>query len=173
MTTTSPHSLSANRTPSGIAEQAQPEPVFFSRKDHAGSNETRVTLFAWGADHPNAPKFEGYIGEEKVLLFLRQPVDRPPFLSIVGVRSGSRPNETLGTARVVTAPSGAPRLIMYLKFMGGRRAFASVSRQLDHQALLALGLDEQRQQAKRQAWLASKIEPVRLSGLSDLPGMAR
>lgn len=153
---------------SAPARKTSPEAAFFSRQELNKPDEPRVALFACASDHPNSPKFEGHIGLVKVSLFLRQPADRPPFLSIVGARSGARPNETLGTARVVTSLSGAPRLLMHLSFLDNRRVFVSVSRQLDRDALVALGLDEQRQQVKREAWLATKVEAVHLQDLQDL-----
>ena len=169
--------------------------AFFSRADDASCQvklfATPCCAFL-GSRPSRAPRFVGKIDGVPVVLFLRTPtsddpkdskdskVFKAPFLSVAMDRKArptaehgqsaspvahSPTSTTLGTARVVTSSSGAPRLLLH---MGARRLFVSVSRSLTQEELIELGLDEQRQRSKRasSSWFGRSGRPTGPSGPS-------
>jgi hypothetical protein len=119
--------------------------AFFSRKE---DKEPAIEIYRSTSPNPRAPMFSGKVGEKRVAMFLRHGA-RGPFLGLVGDKiEGTNQYENLGTANVITGKTGSPRLVMR---MGDDRLFCSVSKNLDNEMLVRLGLDENIQQQKREA----------------------
>lgn len=126
--------------------------VFFSRKE---DKDPKIELFPFAPTTKTVgsrdPLFDGTIGSERVFAFLRNGVNGP-FLGLVGQRHADRrPARSvyytnIGTANIVTSSTGKPRLMVKL---GEQRLFGSVSKRLDQDMLVSLGLNLELQSQKR------------------------
>jgi hypothetical protein len=126
--------------------------AFFSRGE---DSDPVIEFYRSTSPNPKAPLFSGKVGDKRMSMFLRHGV-RGPFLGLVGGKiEGTNQYESLGTANVITSKSGAPRLVMR---MGSERLFCSVSKNLDDDLLVRLGLDLEIQQQKREAAAAESKE---------------
>ncbi len=130
--------------------------AFFTREETKGP---KVEIFKTLNDKPRAPIFDGKIGNKRVSFFLRSG-PKGPFLSLVGdkLNDGSNNSENLGTAKVVTLGSGTP--ILAIDFVGadGKKTpvFASISKKITNDELVAMGLDVAKQAEKKAAAQAKK-----------------
>ncbi len=132
--------------------------AFFSRKE---DKEPAIEIYRSTHPNPRAPMFKGKVGDKRVAMFLRHGA-RGPFLGLVGDKiEGTNNYENLGTANVITGKTGSPRLVMR---MGDERLFCSVSKNLDNEMLVRLGLDKNIQQQKREA---SESEQQEASAAQD------
>lgn len=143
-------STTTSNTTSNTAAAASPVLAFFSRREDKGPN---IAIFRSTSTAPRAPLFSGKIGDKRVAFFLRQGA-KGPFLGLVGNKLDNGNSEDLGTANIVTAKAGAPRLVIQ---MGEQRLFGSVSKKLDQAMLVSLGLNEDLQRTKREASEAAAV----------------
>jgi hypothetical protein len=113
----------------------------------AASKGTKVEIFK-----------NGKIGDTHVSMFLRNGPNGA-FLGLVGdKKEGEARSPDLGTANVVTSATGSPRLAITLKKADGAKEtiFASISKKVENETLLQIGLNETKQAEKR-ASAAAKV----------------
>jgi hypothetical protein len=129
--------------------------AFFTREDTKGP---KVDIFKNMSDKPRAPLYSGKIGKKQVSLFLRKG-SKGNFLGLVGDKiEGSDKYEDLGTANVGTLGNGTPVLVIDFKNADGTKTpiFASISKKVDNEALVAIGLNVAKQAEKAEKAAAAK-----------------
>lgn len=113
------------------------------------SKGVKVELFRTMSDKPRAPLFDGNLDGKHVSAFLRQG-KKGPFLSIVGDgKDAEGKSEQVATANVVTRASGSPALAITMA--DKTTVFASISKKVDDELLVKMGLNVEKQAEKRAA----------------------
>ena len=138
-----------SNTPSTAVPAQKTHIAFFTRDTDKGP---KVELFKVMSTKERAPVYSGKVGDQQVSLFLRKAATGQ-FLSVVG-----EGNVTLGTANIRTRAAGSPVLVISLHGDGGQKTsvFASVSKMLDNDTLVSLGLNLAKQAEKIAAAKAAK-----------------
>jgi hypothetical protein len=147
-TTTSSTSTTA------AADAAKTFVAFFTREDTKGP---KVEIFKDMSGKARAPLYSGKIGTKRVALFLRKG-SKGSFLGIVGDKiEGSNNSEDLGTANVGTLGNGTPVLVMDFVGADGKKTpvFASISKKVSNDDLVAIGLNVAKQAEKAAAAAAA------------------
>ena len=128
-------------TTASTAQAAKTFVAFFTRST---DKAPAVELFKVVSDKPRAPMYSGKIDGKQVSLFLRHGANGN-FLGLVGDN-----NVDLGTANIRTRVNGAPVLVLDLRNEAGEKTpvFASVSKKVDDQTLVELGLNLEKRAAK-------------------------
>jgi hypothetical protein len=129
--------------------------AFFTREDTKGP---KVEIFKDISGKPKAPLYSGKVGTKRVALFLRNGKNGA-FLGLVGDKiEGSKNSEDLGTANVRTLGNGTPLLVMDFIGTDGKKTpvFASISKKVSNDELIAIGLNVAKQAEKVAAAAAPK-----------------
>lgn len=114
----------------------------------------KVELFRNISDNEKAPLFGGTIDGQKVSAFLRQG-PKSPFLSIVDNEKGGE-GKQIATANVRTRENGAPMIVID---KGEEKIFASVSKKVEDDLLVKMGLNLETQAEKRAKFAADAAAP--------------
>jgi hypothetical protein len=152
MSNTNQASTNTSSTPA--ADAAKTFVAFFTREDTKGP---KVDIFKNMSDKPRAPLYSGKIGKKQVSFFLRKG-SKGNFLGLVGDKiEGTNQYEDLGTANVGTLGNGTPVLVIDYKNADGTKTpiFASISKKVDNEALVAIGLNTAKQAEKAAAAAAA------------------
>jgi hypothetical protein len=140
------------------ADVAKTFVAFFTRENTKGP---KIDIFKSLSTKARAPLYSGKIGKKQVSFFLRKG-PKGNFLGLAGDKiEGSNQNEDLGTANVVTLGSGIPVLVIDYKNADGTKTpiFASISKKVDNEALVAIGLNVAKQAQKVAATTAAASAP--------------
>ena len=144
----------ANTTTAAAADQAAKSFVaFFTRE---GTKGPKVDLFKVMSDKPRAPMYSGKIGGKQVSLFLRKG-SKGNFLGLVGDN-----NTDMGTANIGTLGNGTPVLVLDVLGADGKKTpvFASISKKVDNETLVMLGLNVAKQAEKAAAAKTKEAVPA-------------
>jgi hypothetical protein len=128
--------------------------AFFTREDTKGP---KVEIFKSLSDKPRAPLYSGKIGSKQVSLFLRKG-SKGSFLGLTGAKiEGTNNYEDLGTANVGTLGNGTPVLVIDFVGADGKKTpvFASISKKVSNDDLIAIGLNVAKQAEKAAAAAAA------------------
>lgn len=129
--------------------------AFFTKEGDSGP---KVEIFKSTSEKAKAPLFDGKVGNDHVSLFLRNGT-KGHFLGVVGNKDAEGKSPNLGTANVVTTKRGTPRLAINMKDADGKKTviFASISKKVDQEMLVKIGLNETKQATKRAAAAAEAV----------------
>jgi hypothetical protein len=141
--------MATDNKPASPAKEPKTYVAFFTREEAKGP---KVEIFKNLSDKARAPLFDGKIDDVHVSMFLRKG-PKGQFLGLVGdKKEGDERSPDLGTANIVTTTSGSPRLAINMKNADGTKAeviFASISKKVDNEMLVKIGLNEAKQIEKR------------------------
>ena len=136
--------------------------AFFTTPEDKGP---KVELFKNMSVKPRAPLFDGKIDGVKVSAFLRKG-PKGNFLGLAGDKDEATGlSADLGAANVGTRQNGIPVLVIDLKKADGTKqtVFASISKKVDNEMLVNLGMNVEKQAEKRAtaaAKAAAKAAPA-------------
>jgi hypothetical protein len=129
--------------------------AFFTREDTKGP---KVEIFKTVSEKARAPLYSGKIGSKQVSFFLRKGA-KGNFLGLTGAKiEGTNNYENLGTANVGTLGNGTPVLVIDFIGADGKKTpvFASISKKVSNDDLVAIGLNVVKQAEKAAAAAAPK-----------------
>lgn len=147
----------ATNKPAADAAEADKPKTFVAVFTPATSKGPKVELFKTMSDKARAPVFDGKIDGVHVSAFLRKGKNGP-FLSLVGDKKDEQGhNPQIATARVVTNEAGIPKVAIQMAGAekGAKPLWASISKKIDDEMLVKLGLDAAKQAEKRAAKAAA------------------
>ena len=124
------------------------------------SKGPKVELFKTLSDKARAPVFDGQLDGQHVSAFLRAGKNGP-FLSLVGdAKDEQGHNKQIATARVVSNEAGVPKVAIQMvgAEKGAKPLWASISKKVDDETLVKLGLDAEKQATKRAAKAAAAVD---------------
>lgn len=143
--------MATSTKPAADAAESDKPKTFVAIFTPGASKGPKVELFKTLSEKARAPVFDGKIDGVHVSAFLRKG-PKGPFLSLVGDEKDTNGhNPQIATARVVSNEAGVPKVAIQMANAekGAKPLWASISKKIDDEMLVKLGLDADKQAEKR------------------------